>query len=70
MSTSREVVVYTTPSATLSRHYEFEDVIDSVRASSNECWVLGSEPLKKTRTEVGLAGHMVYVGLTSLRGMV
>uniref|UniRef100_A0A7I4YUB6 GTD-binding domain-containing protein n=1 Tax=Haemonchus contortus TaxID=6289 RepID=A0A7I4YUB6_HAECO len=35
----------------VKRHYEFEDVIDRVRASSNDSWVLGSEPLKKTRTE-------------------
>ncbi|KAK6011279.1 hypothetical protein OSTOST_23647, partial [Ostertagia ostertagi] len=34
-----------------SRHYEFEDVIDKIRTSSNDTWVLGSEPLKKTRTE-------------------
>ncbi|VDO65894.1 unnamed protein product [Haemonchus placei] len=39
----------------VKRHYEFEDVIDRVRASSNDSWVLGAEPLKKTRTEDGYA---------------
>ncbi|VDL77437.1 unnamed protein product [Nippostrongylus brasiliensis] len=35
----------------VKRHYEFEDVIDSVRTSSDDIWVLSSEPPKKTRTE-------------------
>ncbi|KAK6754941.1 hypothetical protein RB195_013737 [Necator americanus] len=32
-------------------HYGFQDVISSVHASSNDAWILGSEPVKKTRTE-------------------
>ncbi|KAK6034902.1 hypothetical protein COOONC_27592 [Cooperia oncophora] len=42
-------------SSDVKRHYEFEDVIDRVRASSNDAWVLGSEPSKKTRTEENYA---------------
>ncbi|KAK5974451.1 hypothetical protein GCK32_015612, partial [Trichostrongylus colubriformis] len=38
-------------SSDVQRHYEFEDVIDRVRMSNNDSWILGSEPLKKTRTD-------------------
>ncbi|EYB92953.1 hypothetical protein Y032_0188g1154 [Ancylostoma ceylanicum] len=35
----------------IRRHYGFQDVISNIRNSSNDTWILGSEPVKKTRTE-------------------
>ncbi|RCN30546.1 hypothetical protein ANCCAN_23677 [Ancylostoma caninum] len=35
----------------IRRHYAFQDVISNIRNSSNDTWILGSEPVKKTRTE-------------------